>query len=452
VLNACPPARGAGEASIVIDARRALTAFGMPVAAVAITSRAAFIAAPVTGLTAGETEPEGKAAKEIRALWRIVEKELAHHGNLERKRLRVERWRHVAHVESVLAEAQNVPADVGAGAGNQVGRDCVSVRGHARQGRGHIGDIGQHDRNDDRPQLAKALDACRLTGAVLVIAKLDRLSRDAHFLLGLEKAGVEFVAADMPNANRLTVRLMAVIAQEDIRAETTKIETYNEFLDWVSFGGPVIKSGDPVEQEKQLKYASLGRFLVGRALLSFGDIEAFTLRCLVCIPSDKVANTSSNLSFARRVGLLVEIIEGRCVAPGPAAELASKLKATKTLSEVRNVIAHNPLQLEVCARSAGDATAERNLISAKPQGKLIDLASLKEYVAKVEDAVSELYLAPVSAMTTATQEPLADELRAPASAPMTVRDRSPGPILRDICVARTHRRARRQQIIGWRWG
>jgi DNA invertase Pin-like site-specific DNA recombinase len=72
---------------------------------------------------------------------------------------------------------------------------------------------GKND--DDRPQLARALDACRLTGAVLVIAKLDRLSRDAHFLLGLEKAGVEFVAADMPNANRLTVRLMAVIAQEE---------------------------------------------------------------------------------------------------------------------------------------------------------------------------------------------------------------------------------------------
>jgi len=70
-------------------------------------------------------------------------------------------------------------------------------------------------KNDDRPQLAKALNACRLTGAVLVIAKLDRLSRDAHFLLGLEKAGVEFVAADRPNANRLTVRLMAVIAQEE---------------------------------------------------------------------------------------------------------------------------------------------------------------------------------------------------------------------------------------------
>jgi hypothetical protein len=61
-------------------------------------------------------------------------------------------------------------------------------------------------------------------------------------------------------------------------------------------------------------------------------------------------------------------------------------------------------------------------------------------------------LQPVSAMTTATQKPLADELRAPARAPMTVRDRSPGPIRQDGCLARTDRRARCQQIIGWRWG
>jgi hypothetical protein len=42
-----------------------------------------------------------------------------------------------------------------------------------------------------------------------------------------------------------------------LSAETTKVESFNDFLDWVSFGGPVIRSGDPVEQEKQLKYASL---------------------------------------------------------------------------------------------------------------------------------------------------------------------------------------------------
>ena len=69
----------------------------------------------------------------------------------------------------------------------------------------------------DRPMLAEAIKACRAYGAKLVIAKLDRLSRDAHFLLGLEKAGVDFVAADMPNANRLTVGIMAMVAEEERR-------------------------------------------------------------------------------------------------------------------------------------------------------------------------------------------------------------------------------------------
>jgi DNA invertase Pin-like site-specific DNA recombinase len=69
----------------------------------------------------------------------------------------------------------------------------------------------------DRPKLAEAIKACRAYGAKLVIAKLDRLSRDAHFLLGLEKAGVDFVCADMPNANRLTVGIMAMVADEERR-------------------------------------------------------------------------------------------------------------------------------------------------------------------------------------------------------------------------------------------
>lgn len=45
--------------------------------------------------------------------------------------------------------------------------------------------------------------------------------------------------------------------RRSIRAETTKIEAFNEFLDWIGFGGPLLRSGDPVEQEKNLKYASL---------------------------------------------------------------------------------------------------------------------------------------------------------------------------------------------------
>jgi DNA invertase Pin-like site-specific DNA recombinase len=72
---------------------------------------------------------------------------------------------------------------------------------------------------NDRPKLREALALCRLHRATLVIAKLDRLSRDAHFLLGLQKelqqAGLRFVAADMPAANELTVGIMAVVAQAE---------------------------------------------------------------------------------------------------------------------------------------------------------------------------------------------------------------------------------------------
>ena len=63
----------------------------------------------------------------------------------------------------------------------------------------------------DRPELQKAFDLTRLTGATLVIAKLDRLSRNAAFLLTLRDGGVRFIACDMPEANDLTVGVMALV-------------------------------------------------------------------------------------------------------------------------------------------------------------------------------------------------------------------------------------------------
>jgi DNA invertase Pin-like site-specific DNA recombinase len=67
----------------------------------------------------------------------------------------------------------------------------------------------------DRPELTKALEHARLTDGILLIAKLDRLSRDAHFLLGLQKAGVRFTAVDMPHADNFTVGIMALVAQKE---------------------------------------------------------------------------------------------------------------------------------------------------------------------------------------------------------------------------------------------
>lgn len=79
-------------------------------------------------------------------------------------------------------------------------------------------------RRNDRPELAKALRKARVTGSKLVIAKLDRLSRDAAFLLNLQASSVDFVACDMPEANALTVGIMSVIAEAESRliAERTR--------------------------------------------------------------------------------------------------------------------------------------------------------------------------------------------------------------------------------------
>lgn len=73
-------------------------------------------------------------------------------------------------------------------------------------------------RRADRPELAKALQLARLTGATLVISKLDRLSRNAAFLLTLRDSGVRFLACDMPEANELTIGILAIVAQAEREA------------------------------------------------------------------------------------------------------------------------------------------------------------------------------------------------------------------------------------------
>src|SRR5712672_2586388 len=70
-------------------------------------------------------------------------------------------------------------------------------------------------KRNDRPQLTAALAHAKATGAIVVIAKLDRLARNVAFISNLMESGVEFVAADMPMANRLTVHVLAAVAEHE---------------------------------------------------------------------------------------------------------------------------------------------------------------------------------------------------------------------------------------------
>jgi DNA invertase Pin-like site-specific DNA recombinase len=73
-------------------------------------------------------------------------------------------------------------------------------------------------KRNDRPALAEALRLCRKHRATLIIAKLDRLARNVHFISGLMESGVEFVAVDMPQANRFVVHILAAVAEQEAEA------------------------------------------------------------------------------------------------------------------------------------------------------------------------------------------------------------------------------------------
>lgn len=70
-------------------------------------------------------------------------------------------------------------------------------------------------KRNDRPQLARAIAEAKRMSAKLVIAKLDRLSRNAGFIFALRDSGVDFVCADMPDANTLTIGIFATLAQHE---------------------------------------------------------------------------------------------------------------------------------------------------------------------------------------------------------------------------------------------
>lgn len=125
-------------------------------------------------------------------------------------------------------------------------------------------------KRSDRPALMKAIALCQKTGATLLIAKLDRLSRDAHFLLGLDKQGVDFIACDMPMANRTTVGIMAVIAEAEREAISSRTKAGLAVIKAKLEQGEthISKAGKPVTRLGNPNGMSPDRAALGRRILS----------------------------------------------------------------------------------------------------------------------------------------------------------------------------------------
>lgn len=147
----------------------------------------------------------------------------------------------------------------------------------------HVGRAGllaeftevESGRRADRPQLAAALRHCRATGATLVVAKLDRLARDVAFVAGILNEGVEFVACDCPQANRLMLHVMSAMGEYEARciAERTKAAMAAAKARGQVFGCP--------NGAAALRRAGKGNVAAVRALKATADSNAHALADMV---------------------------------------------------------------------------------------------------------------------------------------------------------------------------
>lgn len=169
-----------------------------------------------------------------------------------------------------------------------------------------------------RPELDKALRQAQITGATLVIAKLDRLSRNAAFLLNLRDSGVDFIAADMPEANKLTVGIMALVAEQEREAisKRTKEALAAAKAKGVKLGNPngaeALRRADKgnaaslqAQQAKadrhSQKLAPLIEELRGRGITSLGAVATALNERRVLTPRGKTWHKSSVRNLLNRI-------------------------------------------------------------------------------------------------------------------------------------------------------
>lgn len=156
-------------------------------------------------------------------------------------------------------------------------------------------------KRDDRKELRKALDICKKTGATLVIAKLDRLSRNLTFISSLMDSKIKFVCADMPEANEFTIHIFAALAQQERKMISDRTKAALKALKdkGIKLGGPNAYKdlGTPYSREQALA-ARIAKRDRGQKYIPTRDRarslrkEGFTLQQI----ADEINNNSAHYS------------------------------------------------------------------------------------------------------------------------------------------------------------
>lgn len=169
-------------------------------------------------------------------------------------------------------------------------------------------------RKSNRPKLSEALVACQKYGATLVIAKLDRLARNVHFISGLLEANVRFVAVDMPNADRFMLHVYAAMAEEEARriSERTKAALKAAKLRGVKLGIACRRLADRHIRDADQFCLQLGPLIVehqseGLSIrkiaerLNFDEVPSFAGKCWHPTTVQRLSNRFQQLSTIGKI-------------------------------------------------------------------------------------------------------------------------------------------------------
>ena len=107
---------------------------------------------------------------------------------------------------------------------------------------------------NNRPKLKEAIAQCKAIGATLVIAKIDRLSRNVAFIANLMESGIQFKAADLPNLDHLTVHILAAVAQKERELISARVKAALTVLkkNGVKLGSPSCKDDILINRSKRI--------------------------------------------------------------------------------------------------------------------------------------------------------------------------------------------------------
>jgi DNA invertase Pin-like site-specific DNA recombinase len=169
------------------------------------------------------------------------------------------------------------------------GRSGLGLEAQEAAVQGYAGEIAasfvevESGKRNDRPQLAAALAACRKHKATLVISKLDRLARNVAFIANLMESKVDFVAVDMPSANKLTVHILAAVAEHEreMISARTKAALAAAKARGVKLGAPDPQRGSALGAAKVKARADAQAQNVLPVIASIQNAGATSLRAIV---------------------------------------------------------------------------------------------------------------------------------------------------------------------------